>query len=57
MHQMVASVLKTLLLAQPPQTRCQAALFVDNALVTAMHALNSMMSTILEAMSGDKTCF
>ncbi len=52
MHQTVASVLKTLLLAQPPQTRCAAALLVDDALATAMHALRSTVSTTLQATPG-----
>ncbi len=51
MHQMVAIVLKTLLLANPPQSCCQAALLVD-ALATAMHALHSTVSTMLQAMPG-----
>ncbi len=52
MHQTVATVLKTLLLAQPPQTGCQAALLVDDALVTAIHALWSTVSTTLQATPG-----
>ncbi|KAL7460043.1 hypothetical protein ACHAXS_000511, partial [Conticribra weissflogii] len=52
MHQTVATVLKTLLLAQPPQTRRQAALLVDDALATAMHALQSKISTTLQATPG-----
>ncbi|KAL7465465.1 hypothetical protein ACHAXS_005793 [Conticribra weissflogii] len=52
MHQTVATVLKTLLLAQPPQTHHQAALLVDDALATAMHTLHSTVSTTLQAMGG-----
>ncbi len=52
MHQTVATVLKTLLLAQSPQTCCQATLLVDNALATAMHALQSTVSTMLQATPG-----
>ncbi len=52
MHQTFASVLKTLLLAQTPQTCCQATLHVDNALATAMHALQSTVSTALQATPG-----
>ncbi len=51
MHQTVATVLKTYLLAQP-QTCCQAALLVDVALATAMNVLCSMVSTMLQAMPG-----
>ncbi|KAL7471723.1 hypothetical protein ACHAXS_012026 [Conticribra weissflogii] len=39
MHQIVATVLKTLFLSQPPQSCFQATLHVDDALATAMHAL------------------
>ncbi len=39
MHWTVATVLKTLLLAQPPQTCHQAKLLVDDALATALNAL------------------
>ncbi len=52
MHQTVATVLKTLLLAQPPQSRREAALLVDDALATAMHALRSTVSTTLQATPG-----
>ena len=52
MHQTVATVLKTLLLAQPPQSHCKAMLLVDDALATAMHALQSTVSTILQATPG-----
>ena len=52
MHQTVATVLKTLLLAQPPQSRREAALLVDDALATAMHALRSTVSTTLKATPG-----
>ncbi|KAL7461162.1 hypothetical protein ACHAXS_001590 [Conticribra weissflogii] len=50
MHQTVATVLKTLLLVQPPQSHSQATLLVDNALAPAFHALQSMVSTMLQAM-------
>ncbi len=52
MHQTVATVLKTLLLAQPPQTYCQVVLIVDDTLATAMHALQSMVLTMLQATPG-----
>ncbi len=52
MHQTVATVLKTLLLAQPPQTCHQAALLVDDALATAIHALQSTISITLQATPG-----
>ncbi len=46
MHQTVATVLKTLLLAQPPQTHCHAALLVDDALAKSMHALQSSLKYV-----------
>ncbi len=49
MHQTIATVLETILLANPPQPHHQAALFVDDALTTAMHALQSTVSTKLKA--------
>ncbi|KAL7452807.1 hypothetical protein ACHAXS_000286 [Conticribra weissflogii] len=52
MHWTVATVLRTLLLAQPPQTHCQAALLVDDALATAMHTMQSTVSTRLQATPG-----
>ncbi len=52
MHHSVATVLKTLLHANPPQSRCQAALLVDDALETAMHALQSTVSTTFQATPG-----
>ncbi len=52
MHQTVATVFKTLLLAQPPQSCCQAALLVNDALATARHALRSTVSTTLQATPG-----
>ncbi len=52
MHLTVATVLNTLLLANPPQSCCQAALLVDDALATALHALWSIISTELQAMPG-----
>ncbi len=53
MYQTVATVLKTLLLAQPPQSRREAALLVDDALATAMHALRATVSTALQATPGE----
>ncbi len=52
MHQTVATVLKTLLLAQPPQKCCQATLLEDNVLATAMHALQSTVSITFQATPG-----
>ncbi|KAL7463850.1 hypothetical protein ACHAXS_004201 [Conticribra weissflogii] len=52
MHQTVATMLKTLLLAPPPQTHCQAKLLVDDALATTMHALQSTIFTTLQATPG-----
>ncbi len=46
----LCEVLKTLLLALPPQSCCQATLLVDDTLATAMHALQSTVSTTLQAM-------
>ncbi len=55
MHQTVAMVLKTLLLAQPPQSSFKATSLVDDALATAMHALRSMVSTTRQAAPGGLT--
>ncbi len=52
MHQTVATVLKTLFLAYPPQSYCQATILVDNDLATAMHALQSTVSATLQATPG-----
>ncbi|KAL7460405.1 hypothetical protein ACHAXS_000856 [Conticribra weissflogii] len=52
MHQTIATVLKSFLLAPPPKICCQAALLVDDALATAMHALHSKVSTTLQATPG-----
>ncbi|KAL7454407.1 hypothetical protein ACHAXS_000328 [Conticribra weissflogii] len=52
MYQTVAIVLKTLFLAQPPQTCHQAKLLVDDALVTFMYTLCSTVSTTLQAKPG-----
>ncbi|KAL7449546.1 hypothetical protein ACHAXS_000206 [Conticribra weissflogii] len=52
MYQTVATVLKTFLLVQQPQSCHQATLLVDNALAYAMHALQLMVSTTLQAMPG-----
>ncbi|KAL7460420.1 hypothetical protein ACHAXS_000871, partial [Conticribra weissflogii] len=48
-HQTVATLLKTLLLAQPSQTYHQAMLLVDNTLATDIYALKSMVLTTLQA--------
>ncbi len=52
MHQTATTVLKTILLAQPPQSHHQGMLLVDDALVTAIHALQSMVSTMLQTLPG-----
>ncbi len=52
MYKTVATVLKALLLAQPPQSCRQVTLLVDDALSNAMHALQSTVSTTLQAMPG-----
>ncbi len=52
MHQTVVTVLKIVLLAQPRQTHYQAVLLVDNALVTVMNDLLSMVSTMLATPGG-----
>jgi len=49
MHHTDATVLKTLFLAQPPQSCHQAALLVDDALALAMHTLYSTVSTLSQA--------
>ncbi len=45
-------MLKALLLAQSPQTCLHAALLVDDALATALHALCPKFSTMLQATPG-----
>ncbi len=52
MHQTVVTVLKTHLLAKPPQTCCQAVLLVDNTLAIFIHALQSTVLTMFQAKTG-----
>ncbi len=52
MYQTVVTVLRTLMLANPPQSCHQAALLVDDTLATTLHALQSMVSTPLQATPG-----
>ncbi len=47
-----ASVMKILLLAQPLQIHHQTAMLVDDALAIVMHAMHSIVSTMLQAMPG-----
>ncbi len=58
MHETVATVLETLLFAQPSQTICEATLLVDDVLAIAMHAFHSKLqlhckSCLEDLHSGD----
>jgi hypothetical protein len=47
MHQTVNNVLKTLVRTNPPQNMTQARDIIDNALATAMHAMQTTVTTNL----------
>ena len=47
MHQTISNVLQTLVHTNPPQNIDQARVIVDDALVTAMHAMNTTVATTL----------
>jgi hypothetical protein len=49
MHQTVANVLRTLVHTNPPQNMTQARDIIDNALATAMHAMQATATTPLES--------
>ncbi len=52
MHQTVTNVLRTLVHTNPPRNMTQARDIIDNALATAMHAMQTTVATILESMPG-----
>ena len=47
MHQTVGNVLRTIVHTNPPQNMTQAPDIVDDALVTAMHAMRTTVATTL----------
>jgi hypothetical protein len=47
MHQTVNNVLRTLVHTSPPQNMTQARDIIDNALATAMHAMQTNVATTL----------
>jgi hypothetical protein len=52
MHQTVINVLRTLVHTNPPQNMTQARDIIDDALATAMHAMQTTVATSLGSMSG-----
>ena len=52
MHQTVGNELRVLLYSNPPQNLTQARDIVDQALVTAMHAMRVMTATTLGSTPG-----
>jgi hypothetical protein len=52
MHQTVNNVLRTLVHTNPPQNMTQARDIIDNALTTAMHAMQTTVATTLESTPG-----
>ena len=52
MHQTVTNVQRTLVHTNPPQNMTQARDIVDNALATAMHAMQTTISTTLRSIPG-----
>ena len=52
MHQTVGTILKTLLLARPPQNEQDVLNLVDDALATTMFAMRATISTVLKASPG-----
>jgi hypothetical protein len=52
MHQTVTNVLRTLVHANPPQNMTQARDIIDNALATAMHAMQTTVATTLGSTPG-----
>jgi hypothetical protein len=47
MHQTVTNVLRTLVHTNPPRNMTQARDIIDNALATAMHAMQTAVATTL----------
>ncbi len=52
MHQTVTNVLRTLMHTNPPQNMTQARDIIDDALATAMHAMQTTVATTLGSMPG-----
>jgi hypothetical protein len=52
MHQTVTNVLRTLVHTNPPQNMTQARYIIDNALATAMHAMQTTVATTLGSTPG-----
>jgi hypothetical protein len=49
MHQTVNNVLRTLVHTNPPRNMTQARDMIDDALATAMHAMQTTVATTLES--------
>jgi hypothetical protein len=52
MHQTVTNVLRTLVHTNPPQNMSQARGIKDNALATAMHAMQTTIASTLGSTPG-----
>jgi hypothetical protein len=52
MHQTVTNVLRTPVHTNPPQNMTQATDIIDNALATAMHAMQTPIATTLGSIPG-----
>jgi hypothetical protein len=52
MHQKITNVLRTLVQTNPPQNMTQARDIIDDALVTAMHAMQTTIATTLGSIPG-----
>jgi hypothetical protein len=52
MHQTVNNVLRTLVHTNPPQNMTQARNTIDNALATAMYAIQTTVATTLGSIPG-----
>ncbi len=52
MHQTVNNVLRTLVHTNPPQNMTQVRVIIDNALATAMHAMQTTVATTLGSAPG-----
>jgi hypothetical protein len=52
MHQTVNNVLRTLVHTNPPQNMTQARDIIDDALATAMHAMQTTIATTLGSILG-----
>jgi hypothetical protein len=52
MHQAVNDVLRTLVHTNPPQNMTQSRAIIDDALATAMHAIQTTVATTLGSTLG-----